>query len=423
MNKTEQKHVCPAEFAGGLDNSIRKLLQNPQKILNPFIKEGMTVLDVGCGPGFFSVEIAKMLNGSGKVIAADIQDGMLNRIRQKINGTPLEQRIELHKSDYERIGVTEKVDFVLAFWMVHEVRNQKMFFEELTSILKPNGLILIIEPKIHVAKKAFRTMVDMLKESGFTIVETPKVFFSRAIVLIKTYKIKKMDNKGEIIIYQNRDNNISLNVRLEDENVWLTQQQMAELFQTSRTNVVEHIKHIFEEGELDTNATCRNFRQVQNEGNRMVERELPFYNLDLIISLGYRIKSRIATQFRIWATQRLKEYIIKGFTMDDERLKNIGGGGYWYELLNRIRDIRSSEKVLYRQVLDLYATSIDYDPKSLTSIDFFKIVQNKLHYATHGHTAAEIIFERVDSDKPFMGLTTFTGNQPNKKILPLRKII
>jgi len=200
-----------------------------------------------------------------------------------------------------------------------------------------------------------------------------------------------MENRGEIIIYQNKENNVSLNVRLEDENVWLTQQQMAELFQTSRTNVVEHIKHIFEEGELDEIATCRKFRQVQAEGNRNVERELPFYNLDLIISLGYRIKSRIATQFRIWATQRLKEYIIKGFTMDDERLKNVGGGGYWYELLNRIRDIRSSEKVLYRQVLDLYATSKDYDPKSSVSIEFFKIVQNKLHYAVHGHTAAEII--------------------------------
>jgi len=158
---------------------------------------------------------------------------------------------------------------------------------------------------------------------------------------------------SQIIIYRNRDNDVSLNVRLEDENVWLTQQQMAELFQSSRTNVVEHIKHIYEEEKLYEIATCRNFRQVQIEGNRNVARELPFYNLDLIISLGYRIKSRIATQFRIWATQRLKEYIIKGFTMDDERLKNIGGGGYWYELLNRIRDIRSSEKIMYRQVLDL----------------------------------------------------------------------
>jgi hypothetical protein len=226
---------------------------------------------------------------------------------------------------------------------------------------------------------------------------------------------------SQIIIYQNKDNGISLDVRLEDENVWLTQQQMTELFQSSRTNIVEHIKHIYEEEELDENATCRKFRQVQNEGNRMVERELPFYNLDLIISLGYRIKSRIATQFRIWATQRLKEYIIKGFTMDDERLKNIGGGGYWYELLDRIRDIRSSEKVMYRQVLDLYATSVDYEPQSISSVKFFKIVQNKLHYATHGHTAAEIIFKRVDSDKPFMGLTTFTGNQPTQKDISIAK--
>jgi hypothetical protein len=228
-------------------------------------------------------------------------------------------------------------------------------------------------------------------------------------------------NRGEIVIYQNKENDITINVKFEGENVWLTQQQMAELFQTSRTNVVEHIKHIYEEGELEANPTCRNFRQVQIEGNRSVERELSFYNLDLIISLGYRIKSRIATQFRIWATQRLKEYIIKGFTMDDERLKNVGGGGYWYELLNRIRDIRSSEKVLYRQVLDLYATSVDYDPKSLVSIGFFKIVQNKLHYAVHGHTAAEIIFERADSDKPFMGLTAFTGSQPTQKDISIAK--
>ena len=226
--------------------------------------------------------------------------------------------------------------------------------------------------------------------------------------------------KGEIVIYQN-DDNISINVKLEDENVWLTQQQMAELYQSSRTNVVEHIKHIYEEGELSEFSTCRKFRQVQIEGNRNVERELPFYNLDLIISLGYRIKSRIATQFRIWATERLKEYIIKGFTMDDERLKNIGGGGYWYELLNRIRDIRSSEKVLYRQVLDLYATAVDYNPQTLESIEFFKIVQNKLHYAAHGHTAAEVIFERADSNKLFMGLTTFSGNQPTKKDISIAK--
>ena len=230
-----------------------------------------------------------------------------------------------------------------------------------------------------------------------------------------------MENKGEIIIYQNKDNNVSLNVRLEEENVWLTQQQMAELFLSSRTNVVEHIKHIYEEEELDEISTCRKFRQVQQEGNRLVERELPFYNLDMIISLGYRIKSQIATKFRIWATERLKEYIIKGFTMDDERLKNIGGGNYWHELLGRIRDIRSSEKVMYRQVLDLYATSVDYDPKSPNSILFFKIVQNKLHYAAHGHTAAEVIFARANSDKPFMGLTTFSGNIPTQKDISVAK--
>ena len=228
-------------------------------------------------------------------------------------------------------------------------------------------------------------------------------------------------NKGEIVIYQNNDNDVAINVRLEEENVWLTQQQMAELFQTSRTNVVEHIQHIYEEGELNESATCRNFRQVQMEGNRNVTRELPFYNLDLIISLGYRIKSRIATQFRIWATERLKEYIVKGFTMDDERLKNLGGGGYWRELLDRIRDIRSSEKVMYRQVLDLYATSVDYDPKSPPSIEFFKIVQNKLHYAAHGHTAAEVIWERADSNLPFMGLKVFPGKQPTLKDVTVAK--
>jgi len=231
-------------------------------------------------------------------------------------------------------------------------------------------------------------------------------------------KKTKMENKGElkigasqIIIYQNKDNNISLNVRLEDENVWLTQANLVELYQSSKSNVSEHIKHIFEEGELNENSVVRKFRTTAVDGKNY---ETTFYNLDLIISLGYRIKSRIATQFRIWATQRLKEYIIKGFTMDDERLKNIGGGGYWYELLNRIRDIRSSEKVMYRQILDLYATSVDYDPKSLLSVEFFKIVQNKLHYATHGHTAAEIIFARADSDKPLKCRFDFTRTGSRK---------
>jgi len=227
-----------------------------------------------------------------------------------------------------------------------------------------------------------------------------------------------MGNKGEILIYKNDDNNVSLNVRLEEENVWLTQANLVELYQSSKSNVNEHIKHIFEEGELDVNSVVRKFRTTATDGKNY---ETTFYNLDLIISLGYRIKSRIATQFRIWATQRLKEYIIKGFTMDDERLKNIGGGGYWYDLLNRIRDIRSSEKVLYRQVLDLYATSVDYDPKSSLSIEFFKIVQNKLHYAAHGHTAAEIIFTRANSDKDFMGLTTFSGTIPIQKDISVAK--
>ncbi|MBR1709766.1 MAG: virulence RhuM family protein [Clostridia bacterium] len=228
-------------------------------------------------------------------------------------------------------------------------------------------------------------------------------------------------NQGEIIIYQTDNGNTKIDVRFVDDTVWLTQQQMAELFQTSRSNVVEHIQHIYEEGELEESSTCRKFRQVRMEGNRQVARELPYYNLDMIISLGYRVKSIIATNFRRWATEHLKEYLIKGFTMDDERLKNLGGGSYWSELLDRIRDIRSSEKVMYRQVLDLYATSIDYDPKSAESIAFFKIVQNKLHYAAHGHTAAEVIYERADAGKPFMGLTTFAGDFPTMKDIDIAK--
>ena len=196
---------------------------------------------------------------------------------------------------------------------------------------------------------------------------------------------------------------------------------MEELFQSSHANVVEHIKNIYSEGELDESSTCRKFRQVRREGNRNVERERLYYNLDMIISLGYRIRSSIATQFRRWATERLKEYMIKGFAMDDERLKNLGGGSYWKELLDRIRDIRSSEKVMYRQVLDLYATSVDYDPKSAESVAFFKMVQNKLHYAAHGHTAAEVIFERADAEKPFMGLTAFSGDFPTAKDIAVAK--
>lgn len=228
-------------------------------------------------------------------------------------------------------------------------------------------------------------------------------------------KILSADNQGDIVIYQSDDGETKIDVRFVDETVWLTQQQMAELFQSSRTNITEHIRHIYEEDELDEVSTCRNFRQVRTEGTRQVTRDIPHYNLDMIISLGYRIKSKIATNFRRWATERLKEYMIKGFTMDDERLKQLGGGNYWHELLDRIRDIRSSEKVMYRQVLDLYATSVDYNPKSRESLAFFKMVQNKLHYAAHGHTAAEVIFERADANKPFMGLTTFSGDFPTAK--------
>ena len=229
------------------------------------------------------------------------------------------------------------------------------------------------------------------------------------------------ENQGDIIIYQTEDGDTKIDVRFVDETVWLTQQQMAELFQSSRTNIVEHIQHIYEEGELDEASTCRKFRQVRTEGNRQVTREIPYYNLDMIISLGYRVKSIIATNFRRWATERLKEYMAKGFTMDDERLKNLGGGNYWKELLDRIRDIRSSEKVMYRQVLDLYATSVDYDPKSSESVAFFKMVQNKLHFAAHGHTAAEVIYERADADKPFMGLTAFSGDFPTAKDIGIAK--
>ena len=227
------------------------------------------------------------------------------------------------------------------------------------------------------------------------------------------------DNK--IIIYQSEDGETRIEVKFTGETVWLSQQQMADLFQSSRSNVVEHIKHIYEEGELDEESTCRNFRQVRQEGNRQVTREIPFYNLDMIISLGYRIRSVIATHFRRWATERLKEYIIKGFTMDDERLKGNGGGAYWRELLDRIRDIRSSEKVMYRQVLDLYATAVDYDPRSEISVEFFKIVQNKLHFAAHGNTAAEVIYKRANADAPMMGLTSFKGDHPTLRDAQIAK--
>ena len=230
-----------------------------------------------------------------------------------------------------------------------------------------------------------------------------------------------MENKGEIIIYQTEDGLTKINVKMEDETVWLTQKQMAELFGVNVPAISKHIQNIFEEGELNKDSTVSKMEIVQMEGSRNVKRITEIYNLDVVISVGYRIKSSVATNFRIWATQRIKEYMIKGFAMDDERLKNLGGGNYWKELLDRIRDIRSSEKVLYRQVLDLYATSVDYNPNSEESVAFFKMVQNKLHYAAHGHTAAEVIFERADAEKDFMGLRTFPGELPTKKDISIAK--
>jgi ubiquinone/menaquinone biosynthesis C-methylase UbiE len=183
MNKMENKNICPVEKAGGLDNSVRRLLQNPRKIVSPYVQSGMTILDLGCGPGFFSIEIAKILGNTGKVIAADLQDGMLEKVRAKIKGTELEQRIELHKCQEESIGVTEKVDFILAFYMIHEVPDQDSLFRELKAILKPDGKIFVIEPKFHVSQEAFEAMIHRLKNIGLKIIDRPKVFFSRTIVL------------------------------------------------------------------------------------------------------------------------------------------------------------------------------------------------------------------------------------------------
>ena len=217
---------------------------------------------------------------------------------------------------------------------------------------------------------------------------------------------------GEIILYHSDDGLTHIDVRLEGDTIWLTQAQIIELYHSSKSNISEHIKHIFEDGELSEAATVRNFRTVQKEGNRQVTRDIIHYNLDMIIAIGYRVRSQVGVHFRQWATARLKEYMQKGFTLDDERLKGNGGGNYWKELLDRIRDIRSSEKMLYRQVLDLYATSVDYDPHSEDSVRFFQIVQNKLHFAAHGHTAAEVIYQRADAEQPFMGLRTFSGDLP-----------
>lgn len=221
-------------------------------------------------------------------------------------------------------------------------------------------------------------------------------------------------NTGGFLLYQTEDGQTRIEVRLQDETVWLSQKLMAELFQTSRDNISLHLKNIYTDGELEEAATTEDFSVVRQEGPRQIRRELKHYNLDVIISVGYRVHSHRGTQFRIWATQRLREYLIKGFTMDDERLKQAGGGNYFDELLERIRDIRSSEKVFWRKVLDIYATSIDYDPKADLSHEFFAIIQNKMHWAAHGHTAAELILERVDADKPNMGMTSWAGDKPRK---------
>jgi hypothetical protein len=233
--------------------------------------------------------------------------------------------------------------------------------------------------------------------------------------------VAKGKAKNQIIIYESGEGQPKISVIFRGDTAWLSQQQLSELYQTSRTNIVEHIKNIYKESELTEAATCRNFRQVHKEGARHVERNIPFYNLDMIISLGYRVKSSTATKFRIWATERLHEYMVKGFTIDDERLKEGGGGRYWKELLDRIRDIRSSEKVLYRQVLDLYATSVDYDPKSEDSKKFFAIVQNKLHYAANGKTASEIVFERANAQKDFMGLLSVNKSGIQKSDVTIAK--
>lgn len=226
---------------------------------------------------------------------------------------------------------------------------------------------------------------------------------------------------SELIIYQTEDGQTKIQTRLENETVWLTQAQMAELFGKAKSTISEHIKNVFAEGELNKMATVRNFRTVQIEGKREVERDLEYYNLDVIISVGYRVKSHRGTQFRIWATQRLREYIVKGFTMNDDLLKEAGGGNYFEELLARIRDIRSSEKVFWRKVLDIYATSVDYDPTAKTSKLFFKTIQNKMHWAAHGQTAAEVIYSRIDAAKPYLGLTTFKGEQPTKQEIGVAK--
>lgn len=225
-----------------------------------------------------------------------------------------------------------------------------------------------------------------------------------------------MESKdNQIVLFQSQDGRVRLEVNRDEQTVWLRQEQIAELFDKERTNIGRHISKIFNEGELDEKSN------VQKMHFPFSDKPVKFYSLDVVLAVGYRASSRRATEFRIWATSILKEYIVKGFAMDDERLKELGGGGYWKELLDRIRDIRSSEKVIYRQVLDIYATAVDYDPRSLQSIEFFKIVQNKLHYAAHGHTAAEVIYDRANAEKDFMGMTSFKGTWPTLRDAQIAK--
>lgn len=221
-------------------------------------------------------------------------------------------------------------------------------------------------------------------------------------------------NNGSIILYQTEDGKSRIEVTLCNDTVWLTADQMAELFQRNKSTISRHIKNVFEDGELNPDSTVAFFATVQNEGNRSVERNLAYYNLDMIISVGYRVKSHRGVQFRIWATNILREYLVKGFAMNDDLLKRAGRGNYFDELLSRIRDIRSSEKVFYRKILEIYALSIDYAPRTEATMQFFKTVQNKMHYSVHGHTVAEIIYERADAEKDFMGLTSWTGALPKR---------
>ena len=220
--------------------------------------------------------------------------------------------------------------------------------------------------------------------------------------------------RSEVLIYVTEDGTVKLEVAMESETVWLNLNQLCELFQRDKSVISRHIKNIYTVGELEESSTVAFFATVQNEGGRSIERKIAYYNLDVIISVGYRVKSLRGTQFRKWALKVLKEYMIKGFALDDDRLKNLGGGNYFEELLSRIRSIRASEKVFWRKVLDIYATSIDYDPKSEISVQFFKQVQNKMHWAAHRHTAAEVIYERADSEKEFMGLTSWRGEFPER---------